>query len=141
MPVGTYYIESGSFVAASEPRRYPLAILPKPERNFPDPSGFKFTFEDNPNKCTIIWEDKLIVFDKSFLDKPQPEIFFVLYHEYGHEYYSTEKYADLFATNMMKKRGYNPSQICYAHINSLSGNQIERKEYITQKILNTLTNE
>lgn len=141
MPIGTYYIESGFFVAASTPRQYPMAKLPKPERSYPDPADFKFTFETNPNKCTILWDEKVIVFDTSFLDKPQPEIFFVLYHEYGHAFYKTEKFADLYATNLMKKRGYNPSQICYAHINSLSSNQQERKEFITQKILDTLSHE
>lgn len=134
LPPGIYWVDTGFFSEASFPRSYPLAKLPRPERNRPKPFDFEITFESNPNKCTILWDEKVIVFDNAFLDKPLPELFFVLYHEYGHSLYETEKYADLYASNLMKVRGYNPSQICYAHLDSLSAKQIARKEFVIDQL-------
>lgn len=138
MPVGIFYVESGYFVPTFSPRVYPLAKLPKPERNRRRPFDFKIEFANNPNKCSIIWDEKRIVFDNSFWDKPLPEIWFIYYHEIGHALYETEEYADLYASNMMKKRGYNPSQICYAHINSLSSANFERKQFLNKILIETL---
>lgn len=138
LPAGLFFVDSGDFTEAIFPRRYKLATLPTPERSKPAPFDFKIEFGHNPNKCSIIWDEKRILFDNSFLTGPQTELFFVLYHEYGHAFYHTEKYADLYASNLMKLKGYNPSQICYAHLNSLSSNQLDRKEFVTEKLINTL---
>jgi hypothetical protein len=52
----------------------------------------------------------------------------------GHSKYKTEKYADLFAANEMLKKGYNPSQIGVAPIDSLSEMQYERKRFIVNNL-------
>lgn len=138
MPAGNYFVEKGWFSETLLPRVYPLSMLPPPERSYPDPTDFAIEFDNNPNKCSILWDEKTIVFDNVFRERPYPEVFFILYHEYGHQLYSTEKYADLFATNLMKLKGFNPSQIRRSQNDSLSDNQVERKEFITEKLNETL---
>lgn len=138
MPPGVYFVEKGFIAPTLFPREYRLAPLPKPERNKRKPFDFKIEFSHNPNKCSIIWDEKRIVFDNSFLNKPQYEVYFILYHEFGHALYETEKLADLYASNMMKLRGYNPLQIIYAQMNSLSPQQYERKEFLNKQILKTI---
>ena len=138
IPAGNYWIEKGWFSETLLPRIYPLAILPKPQRYMPDPTNFVIEFGNNPNKCSVLWDEKIILFDNSFASKPEPEIYFILFHEYGHELYETEKYADLFAANTMKIKGFNPSQIRSAHDNSLSNYQHERKDFLTEKLIQDL---
>jgi len=138
IPAGNYWVEKGWFSETLLPRVYPLAMLPPPERVMPDPSCFSIEFGSNPHKCSIKWDEKTILFDGSFASKPEPELFFVLFHEYGHQMYETEKYADLFAANTMKQKGFNPSQIKRGQDDSLSDAQYERKEFITQKLLDDL---
>jgi hypothetical protein len=135
LPEGKYSIESGTIKAMPDPVKFSLSKLPKPERYYSDPTTFKIVFGINPNKCSIIWKKKTILFDNAFKSALLPEIFFILYHEYGHSLYKTEKYADLFSTNKMLKKGYNNSQIGKAHITSLSERQVERKNFITNKVL------
>lgn len=131
----TYYVESGYFSAMEKPVDFNEIRLPKPERNFPDPSKFKMVFANNPHKCSISWFKKEIVFDNSFKEKPLPELYFVKYHEFAHRYYETEKYVDLLATNYMLRKGFNPSQIGRAHALSLSDKQHYRKVYNIEKII------
>lgn len=138
MPAGVYFVDRGYFTEALEPRQYELSDLPKPERRRRAPTDFKIEFGYNPNKCSVIWDEKRILFDNSFREKPQYEVFFILFHEYGHALYETEKFADLYAANMMKLRGYNPWQICMAHLNSLSSEQYERKQFINEQLLKTI---
>ncbi len=138
MPAGSYWVEKGYFSETLFPRIYPLAVLPQPERIMPDPTGFEIIFDSNPNKCSVLWDEKVIIFDTAFRSKPEPEIYFILFHEYGHQMYETEKFADLFAANMMKQKGFNPSQIRGAHDNSLSDQQTERKDFITYKLTEDL---
>jgi hypothetical protein len=135
LPAGQYTLIEGNIKPLPKPVEFKLSVMPKPERNYPNPLGFKIEFGINPNKCSIIWRKKMILFDSKLKDFTLPEIYFILYHEYGHQLYHTEKYADLFSTNMMLKKGYNDSQIGAAPINSLSGHQIERKRFITRQIL------
>lgn len=138
LPIGNYFVETGSFVAMEKPRKYKLASMPFPERRKKRPDDFKIIFEKNPNKCSVFWDRKTIVFDNSFKEKPLPQLFFVLYHEYGHHLYNTERYADLYASNLMKVRGYNPSQIASAHMHSLGSAQYDRKKYVTEKLIKTI---
>lgn len=139
LPAGNYWVEKGWFAETLLPRVYPLAVLPPPERQYPDPSDFAIEFDNNPNKCSILWDEQVIVFDNSFKERPYPEVFFILYHEYGHQLYKTEAYADLFATNMMKIKGFNESQIHASHNDTLSDAQQPRKDFITQKLIENLT--
>lgn len=138
MPAGSYWVEKGWFSETVLPRVYPLTVLPEPERVFEDPTKFEIVFDTNPHKCSIFWDEKVIVFDKSFASKTEPEIYFVLFHEYGHQLYETEKFADLFAANKMKITGFNPSQIGWAQNNSLSDSQDLRKDFLTNKLIDSI---
>ncbi len=135
LPAGEFFVDAGYIRRMSSPNPVTLSRLPFPERFYPSTSDFNVQFGTNPNKCTVFWDEKLILFDKSFLDKPLPQIDFIRLHEEGHSRYETEKYADLYAANAMLEKGYNESQIGTAHIDSLSSNQYERKEYILNRII------
>lgn len=135
LPKGHYTIVSGFFEKMKHPVKLKLAKLPKPERYFKPPFDFEIRFGDNPNKCTIYWKAKTIVFDDSFKEMPLPYVYFVLYHEYGHGIFKTEKLADLVASNLMKIKGFNLSQIYRAQINTLSDLQWHRKEFLSNELL------
>lgn len=135
LPPGEY-IHYGNIALLAKPKKQKYSKLPKPERRFKPPTDYKVEFANNPSKCTIYWDQKKIVYDKSFLQKPIPYVFYILYHEFGHSLYNTEHYADLYAANMMKKRGYNTSQIGLAQLNSLSPHQMFRKKYLINKLVN-----
>jgi len=129
LPPGQYFIDSGVFYEMPEPVKYRLLPLPKSERNFSSPFDFKFTFGNNPHKATINFLNRTIFMDNSFREKSLPEIYFVLFHEFAHQYFKTEKYTDVLASNYMLLRGFNPSQIGRAHIMSLSNRQLDRKKF------------
>lgn len=135
LPAGTYMVDTGYFVPMNNPVKYPLVKLPVFERLFPKPKNFEIRFGNNPNKCSIFWDLGFILFDESFREKPLPQLYFILFHEFGHARYKTEKFADLYAVNCMLKKGYNPSQIGFAPIESLSDNAIERKKLVVSKLL------
>lgn len=145
LPEGDYFVDSGSFKEMSNPISFKLATLPKSERLFSiPPYGFKVLFEDNPNKCTIFWKEGCIVFDKSFAERPLPQLYFIYFHELGHSRYGygklytkdeSEAYCDLYASNQMLKMGFNPSQIIAAPRESLSCKQDFRKDFIEQTLI------
>jgi hypothetical protein len=135
MPEGIYNIVEGNIIKLKKPVKIKLSKLPAPERNYPKPFDFNIVFGTNPNKCSIIWKKRTILFDNNLKNRTLPEIFFILYHEYGHQLYHTEKYADLFSANTMKKKGFNDSQIGFSQINVLSGAQFHRKKFVINNIL------
>ena len=134
MPQGEYYLDQGH-IRETEPVNYPLVKLPPFERNLKKPYNFKIIFGDNPNKCTIYWRKKIILFDNDLKDYSLPELDFIRFHEFGHARFKTEKYADLMAVNYMLTKGYNPLQIGEAQLTSLSDNNYERKVFLTNKIV------
>ena len=134
LPIGTYYIDLGTILILKEPIKTKKLALPRVERFFPSPENFNIVFDENPNKCTVDWDNELITFDNSFLQADLPSIFGILYHEMGHQYYDTEKYADLYACKMMFDKGYNESQIGKWPMFSLSEQQYERKKFIINQI-------
>lgn len=135
LPAGNYFIDQGAIDTIPFPRSYKMSRLPRAERSLPNPSFFVVQFGNNPNKCSISWPNKRILFDESLKSYTLPELYFILYHEFGHQLYGTEKYADLFSANMMKKKGFNPSQCGQSIITSLSKKQLPRKKFLTKKIL------
>lgn len=135
LPPGNYYIDTGSFRAMKNPVKYKLNKLPPAQRNLKPPTNFNVTFGFNPNKCTIKWGEGLIIYDDALKEATLPVLWFMLFHEYGHSLYSTERYADLLSANLMKKRGFNPSQIGKAPITSLSSRQLKRKKFLTNKLI------
>lgn len=132
---GKYLVDSGSFKPMKTPVNFPLLWLPAPERDHPPAKDFVIKWEDNPHKCTIDFTKKEIVFDKSFLEKTLPEIYFIYYHEISHRYFKTEKWVDIMADNYMRLKGFNPSQIGYAHITTLSERQAHRKTFHINRII------
>jgi hypothetical protein len=137
-PLGRFYLDSGNITPLKHPIKRKLAKLPTPERFRRPPFDFQVQFGNNPNKCTIFWDQKKILFDNAFKSKSLSELYFVLFHEYGHALYGTEKYADLVATNLMKIRGFNTSQIGDAPLFTLSAIQLERKKFIIDKLIKTI---
>lgn len=136
LPTGCYLVDSGMFTALTEPVDYKLIDLPPKQRLKKNPANFDVRFGPNPNKCSVIWHKNLILFDTSFKEKPMPQLDFILGHEFGHRFYITESYADMYAANRMLKMGYNPSQIGDGQIMSLSERQISRKNNIVQNLIN-----
>lgn len=134
LPKGEYMVDSGQFTPMSNPVYYPLISLPARERWYPNPKKFKVVFGYNPHKCSIIWGAKTILFSDKLKDAPLYVIDFILFHEFSHACYSTEKYADLMSANFMKKRGYNPSQIGSAPLDTLSGGAYDRKVLLLEKL-------
>ena len=135
LPSGVYFVDSGYFSPKNFPVKYKYIKLPVAERLLPKPSGFDVRFGNNPNKCTIFWDKGYILFDESFREKPLNQLYFILFHEFGHSIFKTEKYADLYAANCMLGKGFNPSQIGIAPIESLSDAAEERKENVVNKLL------
>lgn len=124
---GKYYIETGSISMLQEPISYKPLSLPPFERDLGDFTNFAVEFGDNPHKCTVYPDRKLILFDVSFQDATLPAFYFIYYHELAHRYYKTEKYTDRLAVNYMLHKGFNPYQIGSAHVRSLSDSKFDRK--------------
>jgi len=136
LPAGEYKYD-GSFIKLDSPVPVKNIILPPKERHIAG-GRYDIQFGDNPNKCTIFYEKKLILFDNSFKNKPMYVKYAIYFHELGHHWYRTEKKADLFATKKMLDLGFNPSQIGLASIDSLSDkpDSYDRK----MRTVNLLTN-
>lgn len=127
LPEGEYLVDSGYFTAMETPVNYPLYKLPPFERNRKKPLDFQIKFSSNPNKCTVYWHKKIILFDNSIKELSKPQLDFILFHEYAHARFKTEVYCDLMAANYMLVKGYNPSQIRVVPIKTLSDKQAKRK--------------
>jgi hypothetical protein len=133
LPAGIYKYD-GSFIKLDRPVPVKNIALPQKERNIIR-KRYNIEFGDNPNKCTIFYAKGLILFDNSFKNKPLYIKYAIYYHELGHHFYKTEAKADLYAAKMMLDKGFNPSQIGMASINTLSNNSFDRK----MKTVNSLT--
>ena len=136
LPAGKYVVDSGYFSPMSVPVKYNMLRLPlMAQRKLPDPFDFSVTFEPNKHKCTVNFIKKQIIFDTSFKERPLPEIYFILFHEFAHQYFKTEKWCDVLAANYMLVKGFNPSQISEAQIKSLSTRQYNRKCVVTKRMI------
>jgi len=132
LPAGKFYLE-GFIDRLDKPKVFKNISLPPPERNIPR-KRYKIIFGNNPNKCTIYYKAGLIVFDNAFKDAPLYIKYDIYFHELGHHFYKTEKYADLYAVKKMLDYGFNPSQIGRVSIVSLQSSQLERKKFIINKL-------
>lgn len=128
LPPGNYIIAAGKISERVSPVTFAKMPLPTPERSKrANPEHFEIIFEDNPNKCTVDWMTRKIIYDNSFRDAELPAIVLIYFHECGHRYYKTEEHCDAFAYNRMIDQGYNPSQIGISFINTLSERADDRK--------------
>lgn len=150
LPAGEYLVDKGGIVSTKYPRKYKMINLPNPQRLMKSPRNFQVVFASNPNKCTVSWSLNRITFDNSFKEKSLPIMDFILFHEFGHQYYGcpdgstpeqkefSERCCDMFASNMMKSKGYNPNQIGRALVYSLSERQAGRKANIVKQLIKAL---
>lgn len=128
LPRGKYFTCNN--LTEVSPVKYDLPKLPKRERNG-KPEVFPVLIADNPNKCTINFDKKVIIIDPELCKLPAFVLYYILEHERGHFYYSTEKYADLFAAHQMLKNGFNPSQIAQANNLTLTASP-DRKKFAVE---------
>lgn len=136
LPAGDYEVISGRFAPLTKPLEFPLNKLPFPERSLPFPGDFKIEFGNNPNKASIIWPEKRILFDNSMLTRSLPELYFILFHEFAHHVYNTEVFTDRLAENFMLRHGFNPSQTMSSPVLSLSAKQYDRKKDAINRLEN-----
>jgi hypothetical protein len=134
LPEGCYFIDSGLIGELDRPVHVNYIEMPTAERWMKSPENFSVNFGHNPNKCTIDWETETITFDNSFQNAPLPNIYFILFHEFGHALYTTERFADMFAANKMLSRGFNMSQIGKSSLYGLSSKQFERKNNLINRL-------
>jgi hypothetical protein len=132
LPVGRYSY-NGNLIRLASPIKQKEIILPPPERHY-QKSKYKIVFKENINKCSIFYDEGLIIFDPSFKKLPLYVLYFVYFHEIGHHLYSTESKADLFAVKEMLESGFNMSQIGKAPLLSLSEKSFNRKENIINSL-------
>lgn len=125
----------GSFIKLDAPVPVKNIPLPLKERNL-NRKRYEIVFGDNPNKCTIFYDDGVILFDSSFKNKPLYVKYLIYFHELGHHWYITESKADLYSAKKLLELGFNPSQIQRGILESLSSKSEERQ----MKIVYTLTN-
>lgn len=128
LPAGNYQVAAGKISKRVSPVSFSKMALPEPERSKRgNPEHFDILFAENPNKCTVDWLNRRIIYDNSFREAELPVIVLIYYHECGHRYYKTEEYCDAYAYNCMIDQGYNPSQIGIGFVNSLSERADDRK--------------
>lgn len=135
LPLGDYTF-NGQLEKLQTPVKYRKIDLPYPERFIPR-GDYDIQFGDNPNKCTIYYDEELILFDNMFKSAPLYIIAGIYLHEMGHHYYESEELADLYMVKMMLKEGYNPSQIGYLPLMSLTHNDYTSQQRI-KKIVNRI---
>lgn len=144
--LGKFFVDSGKIRQMESPVNFPLIRMPQRNVYQGNPMNFQIVFGDNEHKATINFINKTITFDKHIAEFPLPYIYYLLYHEYAHEFFGTtkkvgtpeyaycEKWCDALAFNYMLIKGFNPSQIKEAQRNTLSERQEFRKQFLEQKI-------
>ena len=128
LPAGEYRY-NGSFIKLPSPVEVMNIELPFPERNILK-KRYDIVFGDNPNKCTIYYDEGLILFDSQYQSKPLYLKYGIYYHELGHHWYKSEYKADLFSIKKMLDKGFNPSQIGLVALEGLSDKSDERRAKI-----------
>lgn len=133
LPSGVYKFD-GSLIKLDSPVPVVNISLPIWERTYLQ-KRYDIIFGDNPNKCTIFYDKGVILFDNSIMKMPLYVKYVIYYHELGHHFYSTEKFADLYAAKRLLEKGFNPSQIGRGFLEGLSERSIDRK----MEVVNALT--
>ena len=133
LPRGKFFVNQ-RVKMLPKPIKFPVKPLPKREfKNRRFPKRWKVKYGNNPNKCTVNYATGTLFFDNAYKNCPRVIKDFIFCHEMGHKFYRTERYADLWATNQMLKKGYNPSQVLKAHFFALSDRSWKRKRFIINK--------
>jgi hypothetical protein len=125
----------GNFVKLDFPVMTKNIAMPLKERNM-KMQRYDIVFGENPNKCTIFYDEGYILFDTSFENKPLYVKYVIYFHELAHHWYITESKADLYAAKKLLELGFNPSQIEMGFLQSLSEKSIERQMNIVYSLTN-----
>jgi hypothetical protein len=138
---GVFSVPAGSWIFDKECSevafRRKLPKMPKPERNIKRPDRWTVIKAPNPAKCTINLERGRILFDSDLWNSLNHlQRLFILLHEFGHYFYKTEHFCDLYAKKELLKMGYNRSQIAAVDFDILSNSRssFARKKYTFDKI-------
>lgn len=134
LPAGQYLYE-GSLTKLDNPVKTIKIELPPPERNL-QKKRYEIIFGINPNRCTIYYKAGIILFDNAFKEAPLYIKYEIYFHELGHHFYKTEKFADLYAAKKMLDLGFNPSQIGRTSLITLRSDKIDRKKYVIDRLTN-----
>lgn len=129
LPAGVYDIK-GEVTRLSEPVNYIFSPSRKKEHahELPKPGQLKIIYAKNPNKASIFPKKHVIIIDTGYKNAPQIIKDYLIFHEIGHYFYKTEKYADEFAQEQLIKKGYPFSLIVKAAEKTLF-NGHERHHY------------
>lgn len=153
MPPGEYIVQNGNISQMNEPVDYSHLMLPLPPpcRRKINPENFDIIVADNPYKCSVDWKNKQLIFDHSLVNESLPKLRRIYEHEMAHRYYGTKKNnielikyyeacCDRYSHNKMLEDGYNPSQIGFSMIDSLSSYNKWREDLLIDDmvIANTL---
>lgn len=139
LPAGKYVVKSGYFKSLPVPVKFAKNKLPVRERMFkPNPKNFDILFRPTKHKAFISWKEKIIVFDPALKGRKLNELFYILFHEYAHQFYVTESKTDALAENMMIDEGFNPSQIHSAIVTVLSDRQKVRKARTVKRLIDKI---
>jgi hypothetical protein len=136
LPAGKYQYD-GNFIKLQKPVETKRINLPKPERHYKQ-KRYNIQWGSNPNKCTIFYSTGVVLFDAIFKNAPLYTKYTIMFHELGHHYYETEKFADLYAAKKLLELGFNPSQIRRSIAISLrqAGSE-NRKEFMYEQLTNS----
>lgn len=115
LPAGVYDIK-GDIEKLAAPIDYVFYSSRKREHNheLPEAGQLKILYATNPNKASIFPKKHVIILDKGFENAPKVIKDYLIFHEIGHYFYKTEKFADEFAQEQLIKKGYPFSLIVKA---------------------------
>lgn len=110
--------------------------LPEPEKNIEKKEMF-FRYNGNLTHTPARIDVKTgrIEYGDFFINLPKPIQDFIILHEIGHNYYTTEKYADAYALKHYIENYGNPSQAFYA-----LSKVFKHPEYQKERIYNIYNN-
>lgn len=132
LPKGIFYTDN-NLQPLKRCKKFKLKNMPNKEYLFRSyPERWQIYFSHNPNKCTVNYPLGKIYLDNRYKHCARVIFDFIIFHELGHCFFATEKYADLFAANLMLLKGYNPSQTQIAPLKALSDRSTDRKKFILE---------
>lgn len=132
----TFNLPTGNFEVHCEierlkrPLRYEYPKLPPKEKKNGVAPQINITIGQNPNKASYTYKTGEMFLDEAIDNRDRCGKVFVMGHELGHSYYTTEWKCDVFSASQMLERGFNPSQCYYANAFCLSAKQGHRKDIL-----------
>jgi len=123
LPPGEY--TTNTELTPCKPVKYRVKSERKRERfDLKAPKKIQVKFADNPNKASIHLAEGYVILDNKYKEAPECMLKYILYHEIGHYFYTTESFCDEYATERLLEEGYNQSQIIWASEKSLGPDNV-----------------